>query len=101
MQTDKSCESESEILISLSENTRKGTQEWLASQYLAYVPHLSSHPFVLITWYICDVLQEKVTYVGKHNFAVEWKTAGNLKKVKFQVLMDTCSRYIWEPCTTK
>ncbi len=48
---------------------------------------------------ICDVLQEKVTYVGKHNFAVEWKIAGNFKKVKFQVFMDTCSTYIWEPCT--
>ncbi len=27
------------------------------------------------------------------------KTAGNLKKVKFQVLTDTGSRYIQEPCT--
>ncbi len=48
---------------------------------------------------LCDVLQEKVTYVGKYNFAAEWKIAGNLKKVKFQVLMDRCSRYIWEFCT--
>ncbi len=47
----------------------------------------------------CDVLQEKVTYVGKCNFAVERKIAGNLKKVKFQVLMDMCSRYVSEPCT--
>ncbi len=37
----------------------------------------------------CDVLQEKVTYVEKCNFAVEQKIAGNLKKVKFQVLMDS------------
>ncbi len=31
----------------------------------------------------CDALQVKVTYAGKHNFAVEQKIAGNLKKVKF------------------
>ncbi len=47
----------------------------------------------------CDALQEKVTYVGKCNFSIERKIAGNLKKVRFQVLMDMCSRYIWEPCT--
>ncbi len=47
--------------------------------------------------YICDALQEKVTYNGKRNFVVEQKIAGNVKKVKFQVLMDTSSRYVWEP----
>ncbi len=43
---------------------------------------------------ICDALQEKVTYVGKRNFTVERKMIGNLKKLKFQVLMDICSRYV-------
>ncbi len=47
-----------------------------------------------MTMSICDTLQEKVTYVGKRNFAVEQKIAGNLKKVEFQVLMDMCSRCI-------
>ncbi len=46
---------------------------------------------------ICDALQEKVTYVGKRNFALEQKIAGNLKKIKFHVLMDMCSRYVGEP----
>ncbi len=36
----------------------------------------------------------RYTYVGKRNFAVMQKIAGNLKKVKFQVLVDTCSRYV-------
>ncbi len=47
---------------------------------------------------ICDILQEKVTYVGKCNFAEERKIAGNFKKVKFQILKNTCSRYVWESC---
>ncbi len=50
------------------------------------------------TLYICDALWEKVIYVGKCTFSVERKTAGNLKKVEFQVSMDICFRYSWEPC---
>ncbi len=29
---------------------------------------------------ICNALPEKITYVRKHNFTVERKIAGNLKK---------------------
>ncbi len=58
-------------------------------------------PFQYPKTCICDALQKKVTYFGKCNFAVEQKIAGNLKKVKFQILMDMCSRYIREPCTLR
>ncbi len=53
----------------------------------------------MILFYICDVLQEKVTYFGKCNFTAERKIVGNLKKVEFHVLIDTCSRSVWEPST--
>ncbi len=43
---------------------------------------------------ICDALQRKVTYVGECNFVSERKIADNLKEVKFQILVDTCSRYV-------
>ncbi len=45
-------------------------------------------------WTMCDALQEKVTYVGKHNFAVKRKIADDLENIKFQVLIDKCSRYV-------
>ncbi len=50
------------------------------------------YAFCITVAIICDALQEKVTYVGKHNFAVEWKITGNLKKVEFQVLRTLCTK---------
>ncbi len=43
---------------------------------------LYNHVIIIIR----NALQEKDTYIGKRNFAVEQTVAGNHKKVKLQVV---------------
>ncbi len=56
-------------------------------------------PDYLKTKNICETIYEKVTYVGKQNFAP--KICGVVENSDLQILMETCFTCIKQPCTVQ
>ncbi len=50
---------------------------------------------------ICEAIYKTVTCVRKQNFVLEPKICDGVENANFQILMETCSTCIQQPCTVQ